>query len=190
MPFLKLILGFAPWLAFLIIAHDSLFRLKLGLVVALVLSLIMGILRLHRGIILWVGLAFFSSATVAVVFLENMWTVRYMGILSHGALAIATWYTLAVKRPFTMDYARAHTDPSIWNHPEFLRTNMIVTLVWALCFTGGALVAWIKMEWRGLPDWEYELVSYALMFFGVVFTNAYPAFVRQKRIKALDNPVE
>ena len=37
MGFLKLVLAFAPWLAFLFIAHGSLFRLKLGLVVALVL---------------------------------------------------------------------------------------------------------------------------------------------------------
>ena len=184
MQFLKLIFGFAPWLAFLIIAHDSLFRLKLGLVVALVLSVIMGLLRLHRGVILWVGLAFFSSATVAVVFLENMWAVRYMGILSHGALAIATWYTLAVKRPFTMDYARAQTDPSVWNRPEFLRTNMIVTLVWALCFTAGALVAWLKMARHDLPAWEYEFISYGLMLLGVVFTNVYPAFVRRQRVKA------
>jgi hypothetical protein len=59
--FLKLILAFAPWLAFLIIAHGSLFRLKLGLIVALVLSIGMGVARLHRGVILWVGLVFFAG---------------------------------------------------------------------------------------------------------------------------------
>ena len=40
--FLKLILAFAPWIAFLIIARDSLFRLKLGLVIALVPNIAMG----------------------------------------------------------------------------------------------------------------------------------------------------
>jgi hypothetical protein len=40
--FLKLILAFAPRIAFLIIARDSLFRLKLGLVVALVPNIAMG----------------------------------------------------------------------------------------------------------------------------------------------------
>ena len=49
-------MAFAPWLAFLIIAQGSLLRLKLGLVVALALSVVMGVTRLHRGIILWVGL--------------------------------------------------------------------------------------------------------------------------------------
>ncbi len=61
--FAKLVLGFAPWVAFLLIAHGSLVRVKLGLAVALVLSVAMGIARLHRGIILWVGLVFFVCAS-------------------------------------------------------------------------------------------------------------------------------
>lgn len=52
MLFFRLILGFAPWLALLILGHGSLFRLKLGLVVALVLSIVMAITRLHRGIVM------------------------------------------------------------------------------------------------------------------------------------------
>ena len=56
--FFKLILAFSPWLAFLLIAHDSLFRLKLGLAVGLVLSVVMGITRLHRGDHLMGGIDF------------------------------------------------------------------------------------------------------------------------------------
>ena len=48
MSLLKLLLAFAPWLSFLIIARGSLFNLKLGLTVALVLSVVMGVARLHR----------------------------------------------------------------------------------------------------------------------------------------------
>lgn len=110
MSFFKLLLAFAPWLSFLIIAHDSLFRLKLGLIVALVLSIIMGVARLHRGIILWAGLLFFTSATVAVVLLNNIWTVKYMGILANATLAVSSWMTIALKKPFSLDYAREHTE--------------------------------------------------------------------------------
>jgi len=59
MSFFKLLLVFAPWLAFLFIARGSLFRLKLGLVVAIVLSIVMGITRLHRGVILWASPALY-----------------------------------------------------------------------------------------------------------------------------------
>jgi hypothetical protein len=40
MSFLKMLLSFAPWLSFLIIAHGSMFRLKLGIVVAAVITVI------------------------------------------------------------------------------------------------------------------------------------------------------
>ena len=89
MGFLKLVLAFAPWLSFLIIAHGSMFRLELGLGIALALSILMGVLKLHRGVILWVGLAFFSAASILVIGFQNMWTVRYMGVLANGAWRLA-----------------------------------------------------------------------------------------------------
>ena len=99
MGFLKLVLAFAPWLSFLIIAHGSLFRLELGLGVALGLSILMGVLKLHRGVILWVGLAFFSAASVLVIGFQNMWTVRYMGVLANSALALGTLSLIHISEP-------------------------------------------------------------------------------------------
>lgn len=181
MQFLKLLLGFAPWLAFLFIAHDSLFRLKVGLVVALLLSIAMGLMRLHRGVILWVGLIFFSASTLAVIWFENMWTVRHMGILANSAMAVATWYTVLVKRPFTMDYARDHTPPELWSHPAFLHTNLIITSAWSLCFTLNAVVAWHKMSLHSLPDWQYEAISYTFMLLCAMTSTWYPAYLKRQR---------
>lgn len=100
MSFLKLLLSFAPWISFLIIAQGSLLRLKIGLIVALLLSIAMGVAKLHRGVILWVGLAFFTYAAVAVVMFKEMWTVRHMGVLANGALAAASWFTVVAGKPF------------------------------------------------------------------------------------------
>ena len=30
-----------------------------------------------------------------------------------------------MRKPFTLDYARDHTDPALWGSPIFLRTNMV-----------------------------------------------------------------
>ena len=104
MSFFKLLLAFAPWIAFLIIAHGSLLRLKLGLVIAFALCVVMGVTRLHRGVILWAGLCFFTFATIAVVMFENMWTVQHMGVLANGTLAVSAAAGLAIGKPFTLDY--------------------------------------------------------------------------------------
>lgn len=175
-----MILAFAPWLAFLFIAHGSLFRLKLGLIIALVLSAGMGITRLHRGVILWVGLVFFTCAALAVVVFNNMWAVRYMGIIASGVLAAATWLTVMFRKPFTMDYAREHTDPSLWKSPIFIRTNMILSSAWALTFTINAILAHGKMEHFLIDELYYEIISYTLMIGTAAFTSWYPGHLRRK----------
>ncbi len=181
MSFFKLLLAFAPWIAFLIIAHGSLFRLKLGLVIAFALCVLMGVTRLHRGVILWAGLCFFTFATIAVVMFENMWTVQHMGVLANGTLAVSAAAGLAIGKPFTLDYAREHTDPTLWNQPEFLRTNFIITLMWTLSFTANAILAWGKMVGFLLPELGYEALSYALLVGTAAFTIWYPGHVSRVR---------
>ncbi len=184
MQVVKLVLAFAPWLAFLLIAQGSMLRLKAGLLVALSLCVVMGLARLHRGIILWVGLLFFSAATLAVVGFENLWTVQYMGILANGTLACSTWLTVALKKPFTLEYSREHTAPSLWNDPLFIRSNMLITSAWGLAFTLNAVLAWGKLERLVLPEWGYEVVSYSILAATVAFTTWYPKALRQRRLSA------
>lgn len=184
MQFLKLLLGFAPWIAFMFIAHGSLFRLKLGLVVAAALCVVLAALRLSKGVIMWVGLAFFAISLVAVLGFESMWMARNMGVLANGALAVGAWATLAVGKPFTLEYAREHTDPSRWNDPLFLRTNVIITSVWALVFSIGAALAWLNTQHSGQPQWVLEVANYAFMLTAAIFTNAYPAAMKRSALAA------
>mgnify|MGYP000983143090 CR=1 FL=1 len=141
MTFVKLLLSFAPWIAFLIIARDTLHRVEIGLVAALILSVVMAGLKLHRGIIMYVGVTFFTGATIAVLGFHNMWTIRHLGVLANGALAIGSWVTLLIGRPFTLDYARQHTDPAKWHDPVFIRVNELLTSVWAATFTANTVIA-------------------------------------------------
>jgi hypothetical protein len=180
MSFFKLLLAFSPWLSFLFIASGSLVRLKLGLVVALILSVAMGITRLHRGVILWAGLLFFTYATLAVVLFNDMWTARYMGVMANAALAISTWLTIILKKPFTLDYAREHTDPSLWGSPLFIRTNVVITSFWGLIFTVNTILAWGKIEHFILPELGYEIITYTLLIGTVAFTKWYPNRARRR----------
>jgi hypothetical protein len=187
MAFLKLILAFAPWLAFLVIAHDSVFRLKLGLVVALVLSIVMGVTGLHRGVILWAGLIFFTCTTVAVVGFDSAWATRYMGVLATGVLTGGVWLTVLLKKPFTMDYAKQHTAPSLWSSPTFLRTNYVLTSVWGVVFAVNFVLAWGKLTHFMLSPDAYEVISYSLMLATAAFTAWYPDHVRKSQERAAPN---
>lgn len=168
--FAKLLLAFAPWLSFLLIAHGSLLRVKLGLVVGLALSVAMGLTHLHRGIILWVGLVFFGCAGVAVIGFEDPWTLKHMGVLANGALAAGTWLTIALKKPFTLDYAKEHTDPALWDNPVFLKTNYLIAAAWASAFTANTGLAFLKMRHVLFSELTFELMSYALLIGCALYT--------------------
>ncbi|GAY16225.1 hypothetical protein [Mycobacterium sp. shizuoka-1] len=179
MSLVKLLVSFAPWIAFLLIARDTQERVEIGLITALILSVVMAVLKLHRGIIMWVGLAFFTAATVAVLGFDNIWTVRHLGVLANGALALGSWITLALGRPFTLEYARAHTDPSKWNDPLFIRVNVQLTSLWAAVFTVNAALAWALMK-HLMPEWACHTLSYVALIGAAVFTTWYPNRVRAK----------
>lgn len=182
--FAKLLLAFAPWLSFLLIAHGSLLRVKLGLVVGLALSVAMGLTHLHRGIILWVGLVFFGCAGVAVIGFEDAWTLEHMGVLANGALAAGAWLTVLVRKPFTLDYAKEHTDPALWRHPAFLRTNYLITAAWAAVFTLNAGLAFLKMQRLWFSDLTFELLSYVLLVGCALFTAWYQGRAKKMRSAA------
>jgi vacuolar-type H+-ATPase subunit I/STV1 len=183
MAFFKLVLAFSPWLAFLFIAQGSMFRLKLGLVLSLALSLLMGLAKLHRGVILWVGLLFFSAAGVAVIGFESAWAARYMGMTANLALAGAVWFGLAIGRPFTLDYSKDHAPTEKEFHADFIRSNYKVALVWAIVFTINACLALAKTL-DVLPRLAGEIVSYTLLLAVATFTAWYPGYARAKRQRA------
>ncbi|GLP77138.1 hypothetical protein TUM20983_42480 [Mycobacterium antarcticum] len=190
MSFLKLVVSFAPWIAFLILARDTMHRVEIGLVVALGLTVLMAALRLHRGIIMWVGLMFFAGATVAVLGFHNAWVIRHLGVLANVALAIGSWTTLLIGKPFTLEYARQHTDPSKWNSPLFIRTNEQLTAVWASVFTVNTLVAWLLMKHLLLPEWASHALSYAVLVGAATFTSWYPGHLRKRVASQHDIPAE
>lgn len=181
MSIFKMILSFAPWIAFLIISGPTMFRLKLGIFVAAILVVVMGVTRLHRGVILWAGVLFFLYALIAVVWMNNMWSVRYMGVLANGTLAAGTWLTVLMGKPFTLDYAKEHTDPSLWDSPVFLKTNYVITCAWGVVFIIGVLNAWLKMQHLAVPHWVFEAVQYSCMLGAMFFTNWYTAYVKRQR---------
>lgn len=190
MSFLKLVVSFAPWIAFLIIAKDTMQRVEVGLVVALVLTVVMTVLRLHRGIIMWVGLIFFTGATGAVVGFHNLWTIKYLGVLANGALAIGSCTTLLIGKPFTLEYAHQHTDPSKWHQPLFIRTNQVLTAAWASVFTFNTVLAWLLMKHLLLPEWACHTLSYAALVGAAAFTSWYPGYVRKSAGAAQSAPAK
>ncbi|HPZ94394.1 MAG: hypothetical protein E6Q56_01375 [Mycobacterium sp.] len=179
MRMLKSLGPWLPWIAFLIIAQGSELRLEVGLVVALLLVVALAALSLDRGLLMWVTLGFFAAMTIAVLVFHNAWTVQHFNALANGALAVASWGSLLLGRPFTLDVARQSVDPELWNHPIFLRVNRQITAVWAAAFTVNAAVAVAQVH-EVIGDGVASAVSIAVLAAAVAFSSWYPKHVRSQ----------
>ena len=185
---LKLLLAFSPWIAFWIISGGhSMVRLQVGICVAAVLVIVMGITKLHRGLILWAGVVFFAFALVTVVLLKNMWVIRHLGILASGTLFIGTLLSILIGQPFTEDYAREHVSPELWDSPGFIRGSYTVTSAWGFIFLINTLVNVAKPHFTELSEW-FRGLELSILVSGVVFTNLYSQAARKKRESIVSDP--
>lgn len=179
---LKLLLAFLPWIAFWIISGgQSMVRLQVGICVAAFLVLVMGITRLHRGLILWAGVVFFAFALVAVVLLKNIWVIQHLGILASGTLFMATLVSIVIGQPFTESYAREHVPTELWDSPGFIRSCYTVTGVWGLIFLANTLVNVAKPYYAHLGEWFFRGMELSILVSGVAFTTVYSGLIRRNR---------
>jgi len=182
---LKLLLAFAPWIAFWIIsAGHSMVWLQIGTCVAAALVVVMGITRLHRGLILWAGVIFFAFAMITVVLLKNLWVIQRLGILASGTLFTATLVSIVIGQPFTESYAREHVPKELWDSPDFIRSAYTVTGVWGIIFLANTLVNVVKPYYADLGEWFFRAVELCILVSGVVFTTLYSRWARRRREKS------
>ena len=96
-----------------------------------------------------------------------------------GLLAIAL-VSLAIRHPFTLQYAREVVDAETAGLPGFIRANYIITWAWAACMvlmmTGNILMIYLP----GLPLWSGLAIAFAARNTAVYFTKWYPEYHKAK----------
>jgi len=185
---LKLLLSFAPWISFWIIAGGhSMLRLQIGIGVAALLVIVMGITRLHRGLLLWAGVVFFAFALVAVIGLQNAWVIHHLGVLASGTLFVATLLSIAIGQPFTESYAREHVPSELWDSPRFIRSCYTVTGLWGFIFLANTLVNVAKPYCVDVNEWVFHAVEFCILTSGVAFTTIYSRLARRRREERRDS---
>ena len=185
MEVVKLILAFAPWLAFWFISGPSILRLHIALFVAAALVIVMAITRLHKGAILWAGYVFFSFALVTVVWLKNMWVIHHLGVLASGTLFLTTQLSMLLGRPFTEDYAREHVPREFWNSSSFVRSCFVSTSAWSFVFLANTSVNVFRLNYPNASEWPFRMLEYLIVAMGIIFTSVYSRLIRQKRVEEL-----
>ena len=90
-----------------------------------------------------------------------------------GVLAIAL-ASLAIRHPFTLQYAREMVDAETAVLPGFIRANYIITWAWAACMALMMFGNMLMIYLPGLPLWAGVAIAFAARGTAVYFTKWYP----------------
>ena len=90
-----------------------------------------------------------------------------------GVLAISLG-SLAIRRPFTLQYAREMVDADTAALPGFLTANYVITWAWAAAFLLMLMANLLMICLPGLPFWIGIAIAFAARNTAIYFTRWYP----------------
>jgi anti-sigma-K factor RskA len=82
--------------------------------------------------------------------------------------------SIAIRQPFTLQYAREQAPQQVWASPEFARTNYVVTAVWALAFVALIIADLVLLYVPELPPRFGIIVTVLALVGAMKFTAWYP----------------
>ncbi|WP_431271961.1 hypothetical protein [Dankookia sp. P2] len=132
-----ILLAFAPFVAFALV--DRLVGPTEGLVAGALAAAVL-VLRDRFGPrgqvkLLEAGtLLLFGGLALYAVLGGPAWSVIGVRLCVDAGLLAIVLATIAIGRPFTLQYARDQVAPEFWDQPEFIRVNTVISAAWALAF--------------------------------------------------------
>jgi hypothetical protein len=123
----------------------------------------------------------FVALVVYTFVAAPQWTVATVRLAVDAGLLAIVLVSLAIDRPFTLQYAREQVPKEFWDLPQFRAVNRLITAAWAGAFAilvaadaAAEYVSWI-------PIWIDVAASVAAFLAAVGFTIWYPAAVRRRQ---------
>jgi len=174
-----ILMGFAPFILFALLTNIS---VSLALWVAFAAAFAIGIRDFAHTRILRVldvgSTILFGLLALYAGFIQPSLSVQAVRLVVDCGLLLIAATSMAIRNPFTLQYAREQTPQEFWNTPLFIRTNYIITAVWTLAFlatTAADATATFNKKFPLSLDIGVGLAALAL---AVIFTARYPVHVR------------
>jgi hypothetical protein len=96
------------------------------------------------------------------------------GLLLFGLLS------LAIRQPFTLQYAREMTDAETARLPGFVAANYVITSAWIFAFLLMVSANLLLLNWPNLPLWSGLVIAFAIRNPAIYFSKWYPDYHRRK----------
>ena len=132
-----MLVAFAPFIAFA--AVDRLVGSVEGLLAGFAISAAIlardWLSSTRRPKLLEIGTAILFALLAACALIINpAWSVISVRLVVDTGLLAIVLASIIIRQPFTLQYAREQASEETTRSPEFLRTNYVISTVWALAF--------------------------------------------------------
>jgi hypothetical protein len=175
------LLAFAPFIVFAVVDHlaGGTAGLVAGAVVSAALVLRDWISGSRAPKILEIGtVILFGALALYAVLSDPAWSIIGVRMRVDVGLLLIVLVSMALRRPFTLQYAREQVSPELWDRPIFIRTNYVITAVWAVAFAVN-VAADFALLYAPAPSASLGVVATILAIVGAFwFTAWYPKRVR------------
>ena len=172
-----ILLAFAPFLVFVIV--ERLVGVPAGLVGATITAAGLlardAISRNKTTKVLEVGtVLLFGGLAAYTLILDTVWSIPAVRLCVDAGLLLVVLVSIAVRQPFTLQYAREKVPRELWKTPGFVRTNYILTAVWAAAFALMVAVDLTMLYVPSLPTFVAIIVTILAIWGAARFTSWYP----------------
>lgn len=183
----QVFIGFIPWIIYWSFSGPGLWTVAIlgGLVAAMGLVSFRTIRKRDVKTMEVVTLGYFAVHAILTLAFGSPFLKIYGPIANSLVLALMTFGTLAMKNPFTYQYAKEDWDKSYWTDPAFIKINEIITGVWGGIFIFNTLLGALAV---------FVFPAQALIFAvilpnigvvaGIIFSSRFPSYASRKSVQA------
>jgi hypothetical protein len=173
-----ILLAFAPFIVFAVLDHlaGPVWSLAAGTVVSAALLLRDFLSPGRQPKLLEIGtFILFGGLTVYMLLRSSSLTVIGVRVCVDAGLLLIVVLSMALRRPFTLQYAKEQVPAEHWNTPTFLHTNYVISGAWAVAFALMVLAELALLYAPQIPHRAGVIVIVVALVGAVKFTNWYPS---------------
>lgn len=178
---MNLVIGFAPFILFTLLSRLS---ADLALWVAFAAAFVVTIRDFVESPSLRLldagSFVLFAILALGRGFLDPNLSLAAARFIAEIALALLLGLSLAVKRPFSIDYARLDPREAGWPPHLFLKVNYLVSGAWTAAFLAMAAADGAVAFDPRLPLYASIAVSVLALALAITFTLRYPALAAKR----------
>jgi len=177
-------LAFSPFIAFAVV--ERLAGVQAGLTAGTIVAVALLVRDLvtpgHRIKLLEIGTTLLFGALAVYAFMNDVrWSIAAVRLRVDAGLMLIVLASIALRKPFTLQYARETVGREHWESPQFVRVNYVISAVWAVTF-GILVLADIVMAYvPALPHSTGVIATVAALYAAAKFTSWYPELPAAKR---------